>query len=108
MKTVKIDFQYPEKKQSPLHLEIKDSLNELLLEVKHDFLDKNIQLDYHVHIHDEYHLKINDQEVDFECHCQEDFQACLCQPIDKIRKALFQAANVKLSGCACGGNCGCH
>ncbi len=108
MKTVKIDFQYPKIQQNPHHLEIKDSLNELLLEVKHDFLDNDIQLDYIENTTDDYHLRINDQEVDFECHCQDNPQDCLCQTIDKIRKSLFEAANFKMTSCGCGGNCGCH
>lgn len=108
MKNIRISYSYPQSEQNSDHLEILDALNELLLDVKHDFIEKNINLDYQLNTQAPYSLTINQKEVDFECHCQEDKSLCQCEPLDKIRKSLYKEANFTTSGCGCGGNCGCH
>lgn len=109
MKTIEIKYNYPAFLNNPEHLEINDALNELIFEVHHDFKERDIHLISKIDPTQPFTLQINQQELDLECHCQDDPDDCQCSYVDKIKKQLYKIAQVPLtSGCGCGGNCGCH
>lgn len=108
MKTISIQFNYPQSQSLVEHAEIKDAINELILENQYDFFDKGIVLDYKTNPESDYSLMMNQEEVDLVCRCKDDENDCHCSTYDKLRKALFNVANLPQSGCGCGGNCGCN
>lgn len=87
--------------------EIKDALNIVLLDIKHDLLEKQIKTNLTLEKADTISLLLNNEEVNLACECQESEADCHCSLEDRIRKQIFEHLGIS-SICGCGENCGCH
>lgn len=87
--------------------EIKDALNTVLLDVKHDLQNKKIKTTLVVEQTDNVSLFINNENINLSCEWQEIKDACHCSLEDIIRTQILKQAGIS-NLCVCGGNCGCH